>query len=192
MKTFDLTGSKRESIGKKAAKSYRKQELIPAVLYGGDEVVHFTVGKDGLRKLIYTPEVFIVNLAVDGKTTPAIVKEIQFHPVTDEVLHIDFLQVFADKPVAMEIPIVLEGLAQGVKEGGKLSTEMRKLKVKGLYTDFPEKLVINVENLGLGKTIQVGELNFDKLELLNGKDNVVAAVKMTRAARGAAAAAASA
>jgi len=184
MKTFDLKGSIRESVGKKAAKAERKESLVPCVLYGGEEVVHFTVTKEGIRKLIYTPEVHIVNLTIDKKKYTAVLKELQFHAVSDVLIHADFLQVFKDKPVVMEIPIVLEGLAQGVKDGGKLSTNMRKLKVKGLFKDFPEKLLINIENLGLGKTIQVGNLNFDKLELLNSKDNVVAAVKLTRAARG--------
>jgi len=184
MKTFELKGSKRESTGKKAAKAYRSESLIPCVLYGGDEVVHFTVTKEGIRKLIYTPEVFTVNLSIDGKEYAAILKDTQYHPVSDALLHADFMQIFGDKPVVLEIPLVLEGLAQGVKDGGKLSMNMRKLKVKGLYKNFPEKLVINIENLGLGKTIQVGDLNFDNLELMNAKNNVIAAVKITRAARG--------
>jgi len=184
MKVFELTGSKRESTGKKAAKAYRKESLVPCVLYGGSEVVHFTVTKEGIRKLIYTPEVHTVDLSINGKKYTAILKDMQTHPVSDELIHADFLEIFKDKPVVMEIPIVLEGLAQGVKEGGKLSMEMRKLKVKGLYKDFPEKLVVNIENLGLGKTIQVGNLNFKNLELLNAKDNVVASVKSTRAAKG--------
>ena len=184
MKTFELTGSKREGTVKKAAKAYRKESLVPCVLYGGDEVVHFTVTKEGIRKLIYSPEVFIVNLSIDEKNFVAILKDTQYHPVSDELLHADFLQIFEDKPAILEIPIVLEGLAQGVKDGGKLSADMRKLKVKGFFKDFPEKLVINIENLGLGKTIQVGNLNFENLELLNAKDNVVAAVRLTRAARG--------
>ena len=187
MKTFELKGSKREGTGKKAAKAYRKESLVPCVLYGGDEVAHFTVTKEDIRKLIYTPEVYIVDLTIGGKNCKAILKDTQFHPVIDELLHADFLQIADNKPVVMEIPVVLEGLAEGVKAGGKLSLEMRKLKVKGLYKDFPEKLVVNIETLGLGKTVQVGSLNFDKLELLNSKDNVVAAVKLTRAARGLAA-----
>jgi large subunit ribosomal protein L25 len=187
MKTFELEGSKREGTGKKAAKAYRKESLVPSVLYGGEEVIHFTVTKEGIRKLIYTPEVQIVDLVIDGKKFKAILKDSQYHPVSDELLHVDFQQIFENKPVVLEIPVALEGLAQGVKDGGKLSLEIRKLKVKGLYNDFPEKLVINIEDLGLGKTIQVGKLHFDKLELLNAKDNVVAAVKLTRAARGVAA-----
>ena len=184
MKTFELKGFKRETTGKKAAKAYRKESLVPCVLYGGDEVVHFTVTKEGIRKLVYTPEVFTVNLSIEEKQYVAILKEMQFHPVNDELLHADFLQIFEDKPVVMEIPVVLEGLAQGVKDGGKLSMDMRKLKVKGLYKYFPDKLIINIENLGLGKTIQVGNLNFDNLEILNAKDTVIAAVRLTRAARG--------
>jgi large subunit ribosomal protein L25 len=186
MKTFQIEGSKRDSIGKKASKAYRKASLVPCVLYGGESVVHFTVTKEGLRKLIYTPEVQLVDLSIEGKTYKAIIKDSQYHPVSDELLHVDFLQIFEDKPVIIEIPVVLEGLAEGVKAGGKLSLEMRKLKVKGLFKNFPEKLVINVEKLGLGKTIQTGSLFFENLELLNAKDNVVATVKLTRAARGAA------
>lgn len=184
MKTFQLEGFKREGTGKKAAKAYRKESLVPSVLYGGGEVIHFTVKREVIRKLIYTPEVYIVNLTIDKKEYTAILKETQFHPVSDELLHVDFLQVTKEKPVVIEIPVVLEGLAEGVKAGGKLSLEMRKLKVKGLYPNFPEKLLVNIENLGLGKTIQVGGLAFDNLEILNGKDIVVAAVKLTRAARG--------
>lgn len=187
MKNFELKGSKREGTGKKVAKAFRKEGLVPCVLYGGEDVVHFTVTKDGIRKLIYTPNVYIVDLTIEGKTCKAILKDSQYHPVSDELLHADFLQISESKPVVMEIPVVLEGLAEGVKAGGKLSLEMRKLKVKGFYNDLPDTLHINVESLGLGKTIQVGALSFDKIELLNAKDNVVAAVKLTRAARGAAA-----
>ncbi len=165
----------------------RKEGEVPCVLYGGDEVVHFNVTKEGIRKLIYTPEIFLVNLTIGGKTCNAVLKDMQFHPVTDNLLHVDFYQVIAERPITMEVPVVLEGLAEGVKAGGKLSLELRKLKVKGLYNNIPEKLTINVENLGLGKSIQVGNLSFDNLELMNAKNNVVCAVKLTRAARGAAA-----
>jgi large subunit ribosomal protein L25 len=187
MKTFELKGTLRENTGKKAAKAYRGESMVPCVLYGGKEVKHFNVTFDGIRKLVYTPEVYIVNLDLEGKKTSAIMKDLQFHPVSDQLLHVDFLEILDGKPITMEIPIVLEGLAEGVKAGGKLSLDMRKLKVKGLYKNLPEKLIINIESLGLGKTIQVGQLNFPNLEILNAKDNVVCAVKLTRAARGAAA-----
>ncbi|MDR0733855.1 MAG: 50S ribosomal protein L25/general stress protein Ctc [Dysgonamonadaceae bacterium] len=184
MKSFELKGSKREQTGKKAAKAYRKELNIPCILYGGEEVVHFSVTKDSVRKLIYTPEVQIVDLTIGKTNYKAILKETQFHPVSDELLHADFLQIFEDKPVAIKIPVELTGLAEGVRAGGKLSLQTRKLKVKGLYKDFPEKLTVNVENLSLGKSIQVGDIHFDNLELLNAKNNVVATVKTTRAARG--------
>jgi large subunit ribosomal protein L25 len=187
MKTFKLEGASRTGTGKKAAKALRKESLVPCVLYGGEEVKHFTVTKEGIRKLIYTPEVQLVDLTIDGKASKAILQDSQYHPVSDELLHVDFMEIFDNKPIIVAIPVVLEGLAEGVRAGGKLSLEMRKLKVKGLYKDMPEKLTINVAPLELGKTIQVGTLSFPKLELLNAKDNVVCAVKLTRAARGAAA-----
>ena len=189
MKTFELKGELRSGLGKKASKLSRKAGEVPCVLYGGDEVVHFNVTKDAIRKLIYTPEIFLVNLTVGDKTCNVILKDMQFHPVTDNLLHVDFYQVIAERPIVIEVPVTLEGLAEGVKSGVKLSLELRKLRVKGLYNHIPEKLTINVENLGLGKSIQVGDLSFDNLELMNAKNNVVCAVKLTRAARGAAAAA---
>lgn len=184
MKTFELSAQARPDLGKKAAKSLRGGDLIPAVLYGGDSVQHLTVSQEGVRNLIYSPEIFVVDLNVDDKSVKAILKDIQFHPVTDRILHIDFLQVDEQKPVAVEVPVVLTGHAEGVKAGGKLALEMRKLRVKAVYTEIPEKLFIDVTNLGLGKTIQVGALSFDGLELLNAKNAVVCAVKLTRAARG--------
>ena len=129
-------------------------------------------------------------MTIDGNKTMAIVKDIQFQPVSDAILHMDFLEIFDNKPVTMEVPVILEGHAEGVKAGGKLSLQMRKLKVKAVYTSIPEKLYINVDSLGLGKSIQVGALQFEGLELMNAKNAVVCAVQLTRAARGAAAAAA--
>lgn len=190
MKTFELKGTVRTDLGKKATKAERVAENVPCVLYGGKENTHFITTTSDIRKLVYSPEVFVVNLDIDGKKTKAIMKALQFHPVTDKVLHIDFLQVSEDKPVTVEIPVKLEGLAEGVKAGGKLALEMRKLKVKGLYTQLPESIVIDVTSLGLGKSVQVGKIQVENLEILNAKNAVVAQVKLTRAARGAAAAAA--
>ncbi|MFV0471703.1 MAG: 50S ribosomal protein L25/general stress protein Ctc [Paludibacteraceae bacterium] len=187
MKTFELKGEVRQELGKKATKAARTEGIIPCVLYGGKENIHFTATGGDLRKLIYTPEVFVVNLSVGKSIVKAIVKDIQFHPVSDEVLHIDFLEVSEKKPVAIEIPVKLLGLAEGVKAGGKLSLEMRKLKVKGIYTNIPEIIKIDVTSLGLGKSIQVGKVQVKDIELLNAKNAVVAQVKLTRAARGAAA-----
>ena len=190
MKTFQLTGKTREIAArpadqKRALKAMRNQSEIPAVLYGGDQVTHFTVTQSDVRKLVDTPDIFAIDLTIDGVQKTAVMKEIQFHPVTDAILHIDFLEVFPEKPIVMEVPVVLEGHAEGVKAGGKLQLQMRKLKVKATYTDIPERLVINVDHLGLGKTMQVGDIHFEGLEIMNAKNAVVCAVQLTRAARGA-------
>lgn len=185
MKSFKLEGSVRETLGKKATKAIRSEEIIPCVIYGGTETVHFQVTGSAVRKLIYTPEIFLVELTVAGKEYKAVLKALQFHPVTDKILHIDFLEVSLNKPVVFEVPVKLEGLAEGVKAGGKLTQEMRKLKVKATYDKIPENLVVDVTPLGLGKTIQVGALSFEGLEILSPAMNVVTAVKLTRAAKGA-------
>lgn len=192
MKTYELKGEVREDFGKKAARSYRAEGLVPCVVYGGkdEKNLNFVVKNSDIRNLIYTPEVFLVNLVLDGgESMMAILKEVQFHPVKDNVLHIDFLHVFPNVPVVVKLPVRLTGLAAGVKSGGKLSLDLRKLKVKALVDKLPENLVINVEKLELGKSIQVGELNFEGLEILTPKNAVVCRVQLTRAARGAAAAA---
>ncbi|MEA5127690.1 50S ribosomal protein L25/general stress protein Ctc [Proteiniphilum sp.] len=189
MKTFELKGEIRDDFGKKAARAYRSEGLIPCVVYGGhgEENVNFVVKQGDVRKLIYTPEVFLVNLDLGEKKLQAIVKELQFHPVKDTILHIDFLHVVENAPVVIEIPVRLTGLAAGVRAGGKLSLDIRKLKVKALPSKLPEELVVNVETLELGKSIQVGQLNFEDVEILNAKNAVVCRVQLTRAARGAAA-----
>ncbi|MGL5785704.1 MAG: 50S ribosomal protein L25/general stress protein Ctc [Bacteroidales bacterium] len=191
MKSFSLSGVARQGFGKKATKATRAEGLIPCIVYSnGTEATHFSVTEADIRNLIYTPEIFVIDLTIDGKTCKAILKDIQFHPVSDKVLHIDFLQVTEDKEIVFEVPVKLNGLAEGVKQGGKLALEMRKLRVKALYTNLPEFFTIDVAHLGLGKTIQVGELAFDNCELVNAKNAVVCAVKLTRAARGMMAAAA--
>ena len=155
-------------------------------------VTSLQVKNDDLRKLLYTPDIYVIDLDIDGRKKKAVLKEVQFHPVKDEVLHIDLLEVNEDKPIVMEVPVKLEGHAEGVKAGGKLTLSMKKIKVKALYTNIPERVVVNVDNLGLGKTLQIGDLHFDGLELMNAKNAVVCAVQLTRAARGAQAAAAAA
>ena len=196
MKSIEIKGSLRTETGKKATRELRKDNGIPCVLYGtqkdenGNQVAtHFTVPTEGLHNLVYTPHIYVVDLNIDGKIVNAIMKDIQFHPVTDKILHVDFYQIDESKPIVMEVPVKLEGLAEGVKAGGKLALQMRKIKVKALYNVIPEKLIVNVSHLGLGKTVKVGELSFEGLELISAKEAVVCAVKLTRAARGAAAAA---
>ena len=195
MKSIEVKGTartiaERSSEQARALKAIRKNNGVPCVLYGGGENIHFTVTNDELRNLVYTPHIYVVDLIIDGKKYNAIMKDIQFHPVKDNILHVDFYQIDESKPIVMEVPVQLEGLAEGVKAGGKLALQMRKLKVRALYTQIPERLVVNVSHLGLGKTAKVGELNYEGLELINAKEAVVCAVKLTRAARGAAAAAA--
>lgn len=190
MKTFDIKGTVRTDLGKKATRALRAEGNVPCVIYGAGELTHFYVSDVDIKDIIYTPNVYILNVTVGDKTVKAILQDIQFHPVSDEVLHIDFLQISEDMPVSINIPVSLNGLAEGVKAGGKLQLEMRYLKVKGLIKDLPDTLEIDITNLGLGKTIQVKALSYDNLELLSAANNVVVAVKLTRAARGAAAAAA--
>ena len=191
MKEINVTGQKRTDLGKKASKTLRKEGLVPCNLYGLAEqdgkpaAMAFAVPMTELRKIIYTPHIYVINLVIDGESRTAILKEIQFHPVTDKILHIDFMAVSLDKPVEIEVPVALTGHAEGVKAGGKLTLQMRKLRVKAAYDQIPEKLVINVDNLGLGKTMQVGALHFEGLEIMNAKNAVVCAVQLTRAARGA-------
>lgn len=183
MKTFELAGQVRNDFGKKAAKELRKQELVPCNLYGCGLNVTFTVSVNDVRKLIYTPDTMVVALTIDGKNYNAVVKELQFHPVKEQLLHIDFLAVDDKKPVTVAIPVQLTGLAEGVKAGGKLSLEMRKLKVTALYTNLPDRVVIDVTNLGLGKKIQVADLAFEGYQIANVKEQVVAQVVATRASR---------
>ena len=156
MKSIEIKGSLRTETGKKATRELRKDNGIPCVLYGtqkdenGNQVAtHFTVPTEGLRNLVYTPHIYVVDLNIDGKIVNAIMKDIQFHPVTDKILHVDFYQIDESKPIVMEVPVKLEGLAEGVKAGGKLALQIRKLKVKALYNVIPERLVVDVTPLGL-------------------------------------------
>lgn len=194
MKEISLSGKKREAVGKKATRELRKEGLVPCNLYGqalkdGKPVaLSFAVSKNDLRKVVYTPHIYMINLVIDGESHMAILKELQFHPVSDELLHIDFLEVHEDKPIVIGIPVKLTGLAQGVRDGGRLSLSIRKIEVKAVYGVIPEQLEIDVTNLRLGKSIKVGDLHFDNLELVTGKEVIVCSVKMTRAAMSAASA----
>jgi len=184
MKSIELKGTVRKAVGKKDAKKARKASQVPCVIYGGKENVHFTTDEKELQKIIYTPDVYIVKFDIDGTIHQVIMQDLQFHAVSDRILHMDFLQVHDDKPITVKIPVQLEGFSKGVKAGGKLSLMNRALKVKGLAKHLPEILKVNVEELELGKSIKVGELHFENIELLDSKNSVVAAVKLTRAAKG--------
>ena len=209
MKTFQLSAKPRTEIGKKAAKGLRKEGFIPVVMNGGEVVelpyngkleagqevietvnnkgvlvTNLKVTVDDVRKLIYTPDVFAIELDIEGTKKMAVLKEVQFHPVKEEILHIDLLEVSEDKPVTIEVTVKIEGHAVDDKAGGKLNLSMKKIKVKAVYTNIPERVIVNVDALELGKTIQIGDLHYDGLELVNAKNAVVCAVQLTRAARG--------
>jgi large subunit ribosomal protein L25 len=188
MKTFEINGSTRTETGKKVAKALRSEGLVPCILYGSEGNVSFNLAADDLRHLVYTNQAYVVELNIDNKKYSAIIKDMQFHPVTDQLLHMDFMSISEDKPFTIQIPITLTGSSEGVKAGGKLSLQMRYLKVSGLRKDLPETLSIDISNLGLGKSILVGELSFPNLLIMNAKSAVIVTVKLTRAARGAAAA----
>ena len=199
MKQISINGTARTELGKKAAKAIRNSGNVPCVLYGEKkdangqpEAIHFTVSEKEINKLIYTPHIYLVDINIDGEDHKGILKEVQFHPVKDNVLHVDFLEVNAEKHIVMGVPIAPQGLAEGVRAGGRLITMVRKLNVKALYSAIPEKLNIDVTALQLGKSIKVGDLHFENLELVTPKEVIVCTVKMTRAAMGAAAAAAKA
>ena len=178
--TFDLPCTRELKPGEKIVEIGNGKGLITTDL---------SVAAEDVRKLVYTPDIFAIELDVNGEKRMAVLKDIQFHPVKDTILHIDLLEVSDRKPVTISVPVKLEGHAEGVKAGGKLTLSMKKIKVKAIYSEIPERVVINVDHLGLGKTLQIGDLHFDGLELMNGKNAVVCAVQLTRAARGAAAAA---
>lgn len=197
MLEINVTGQVRSDLGKKASKSIRKQGLIPCNIYGvkrgGEknlpEALSFTATFAELRKAIYTPHVYVVNLNIDGVEHKAVIKELQFHPVTDALLHVDFLEITEEKPVTVGIPVELKGLANGVRNGGRLALLIRQIKVTAIYTNIPEKLIIDVTSLELGKSIKVGDLHFEGLEFATPKEVNVCSVQMTRAARAAAQAA---
>lgn len=180
MKTYELTGTLRAEYGKKAAKALRAEELIPCNLYGQGENTTFTVTVADVRKLIYCPDTQVVALTIGDVKKMAVVKEYQFHPISGNCLHIDFLEVTEQKPVTVEIPVLLTGFAEGVKAGGKLALEMRKLKVNGIYTQIPNRIELDVTPLGIGKKLAVGDIKMEGLKFMNPKDACVAQVKATR------------
>ena len=194
MKEMSVSGQKRATTGKKAAKELRKEGLVPCNLYGEKkdekglpEALSFAIPATQLRKVVYSPDVYVVNVTIDGETHKAVMKEIQFHPTTDAVLHIDFFEVNETKPITIGIPVKLTGHAQGVRDGGRLSQAVRTLNVTAPYKQIPEVLNVDVTELKLGKAIKVAELNFEGLEIATPAQVVVCSVKATRASRSAAA-----
>ncbi len=190
MKTFELKGTKRAACGKKATRELRKQNIVPCVIYGSERdadgkvvTTEFQVPFEAIRKLIYTPEIFTVNLDIDGKVCQAVMREIQFHPVKDNVLHVDFYQVAPGQAIHMDVPVRFEGHAEGVRAGGTLFTSVRYLTVKATLDKIPEKLVVDVTPLTIGKSYLVGDLKFEGLEFVTSANTLVCGVKNARGAQ---------
>ena len=182
MKTLAISVKERENVGKSNSRALRNQGNVPCVLYGGEKQVTFYAHENDFRKLVYTPEVFVVELDIDGNKVNAIMQDIQFHPVTDKILHIDFLQVFDDKPITVSIPVILNGLAIGVRNGGNLMFRRPKIITKGLMANLPDAITLDIEHLQIGQFIYIKDLNIDECEFLAPDNSVVVGVKTARAA----------
>ncbi|MEO8886085.1 MAG: 50S ribosomal protein L25/general stress protein Ctc [Mucilaginibacter sp.] len=183
MKSIAISGSPRENVGKRDAKGLRYQSLVPSVLYGGPTQTHFAVSAADLKPVVYTPDVHFIDLEVAGVKTQAIIKDIQFHPLTEQILHVDFMQLDPAKPLTMEIPVRLTGTSPGVKTGGKLVLKLRKLRVKALPKDHLDSIAVSIEELEVGKSVRVGDLKFDKLVITNSAEDTIVSVTTSRALR---------
>jgi large subunit ribosomal protein L25 len=180
MKRVSMSGSLRENVGKKDAKAQRKAGNIVCVLYGGKDQISFTVPEQKFEKIIFTPEVYVIDLDIDGKKYASILKEVQYHPVSDSILHADFLQIVEDKPFTVSIPVRITGTAPGIIAGGKLVQKLRKVSLKGLVNDIPEALEVNVGKLKIGMSIRVKDININNIALLDNPSSVIVGVKTAR------------
>ena len=182
MKTIEIKGTFRTELGKKSSKAVRKAGNVPCVIYGKEQNIHFYTHEINFKNLVYTPEAHLVNLVIEDKEYRAVLKDMQFHPVKDNILHADFIEIFGDKPVVINIPIKLSGDSVGVIAGGKLSLKKRNLKVKGLADDLPETLPIDITNLKIHDSVKVGDLSYDKIEFLDPKKSLVLTIATSRVA----------
>lgn len=183
MKTIEIKGSFRTELGKKSSKELRKSGNVPCVIYGKEKNIHFFAHENSFKNLVYTPAAHLVKLNIDDKEYKAVLKDMQFHPVKDNILHADFIEIHDNKPVVINIPIKVSGDSVGVIAGGKLSIKRRTLKVKGLADDLPETLPINITDLKIHEGIKVGELSYDKIELLDPKKSMVLTIATSRVAQ---------
>jgi large subunit ribosomal protein L25 len=183
MKTIEIKGSLRTELGKKSSKQLRKIGNVPCVIYGKEKNIHFHAHELAFKNLIYTPEAHLVNLNIENEMHKAVIKDVQYHPVSDKILHADFIEVFEDKPVTINIPIKVSGDSVGVIAGGKLTIKKRSLKVKGLPNDLPENLPIDITNLKIHESVKVGDISFDKIELLDQKKLMVLTIATSRVAQ---------
>jgi len=183
MQSITIKGSKRESVGKKATKALRNADKVPCVLYGGEQPIHFSANEISFKPLVYTPNVYTATIELDnGESYNAIIQDIQFHPVSDRILHVDFYQLHDDKPVTMNIPVKLEGIPVGVKNGGVLRFPNRKLSITALPKDLPDFINLNIEKLKIGDKLLVGEVETEKFKFNQADSMVIAQVRMARAA----------
>ena len=180
MKSVSISGSPRENVGKRDAKAQRAAGLVPCVLYGGEKQYQFVVAKNEFKNLIYTPEVRYAIISLDGKEIPAVLQATQFHPITDELLHVDFLEIVDGKPITIGLPIKIMGTSPGVLRGGKLVKKVRKLKVRGLLQDIPEVIPVDISGLNIDNSIKVNELHIDNITFVENPNSIVAAVLSTR------------
>jgi len=180
MKTVSLSGSLRESVGKKGAADLRRAGRVPCVLYGGDEQIHFHVAEVALNKLVYSPDVYKIAVELGDKTIEAVIQDLQWHPVTDRILHVDMLQLVAGKEVKIDMPVHLEGNSIGVRNGGKLRQAFRRLSLRGLPEAFPDAVAVDISKLKIGQSIRVRDLEIEGVEFLNPQDAVVVGVKTAR------------
>ncbi|MCC4211466.1 MULTISPECIES: 50S ribosomal protein L25/general stress protein Ctc [Leeuwenhoekiella] len=180
MKSITITGSKRESVGKKATKALRNAGEVPCVLYGGDEPVHFNAPEIAFKDLVYTPDAHTATLELDGNTYMAILQDIQFHPVTDRILHIDFYQIFEGKEVAMTVPVHYEGNSRGVRNGGVLRKTYRTLRVKALPKDLPDYVTVNISDLKIGDKRSISEIEQGPWKYMHPEDTIVCQVRTSR------------
>ncbi|MFB9120556.1 50S ribosomal protein L25/general stress protein Ctc [Bergeyella porcorum] len=180
MKSITIQGTKRESVGKKSTKALRDADLVPCVVYGGKEPLNFSAEEKAFKNLVYTPEAHTVSIEVDGQTIPAVLQDIQFHPITDRILHVDFYQLADDKPVIMEVPVKITGRAKGVVAGGVLRQSFRKLKLKAIPANLPDEIVVDVTPLRIGNKLYIGDIKNDAYTFMHPDNAVVAAVKMSR------------
>ena len=182
MKTLAISAKQRENVGKTSTRALRNQGKVPCVLYGGEKQVAFHAHENDFRKLVYTPDVFIVELDIEGSKVKAIMQDIQFHPVTDKILHIDFLEISDDKEITVSVPVILNGLAIGVRDGGNLMFRRRKIITRGLAANLPNAIEINIEDVKIGQFIYIKDLNVEGCEFLAPDSSVVVGVKMSRGA----------
>ena len=183
MKSFAISGSPRENVGKRDAKELRYEGKVPAVLYGGATQTHFSVSAADLKAVVYTPVVHFIDLDIAGTKSQAIIKDIQFHPLTEQIIHVDFLLLDDKKPITMEIPVRLTGTSPGVKTGGKLVQKLRKLRIKALPKDHLDTIDVSIDDLDVGKSVKVADVKLDKQTVLNAKEDTIVSVTTSRALR---------